>query len=161
MDFTIVQNTLKSKKHVLMEGGDFQRAPWKIQADCREYRQHTLSKDAKRTHIYIGISDFFKLSDCCGNYSQKLFYSLLLFTDFLSFIKVDKRRPEQASFARYFTKNIAVLRVKWNTTGNWNKCSAAQPPSLLWISVRGLFLDFTVIAFEHMHWNLRQLNYHI
>ena len=74
-DFTIVQNTLRSKKRFLMEGRDFQRAPWKIQAESREYTQYALSKDTKRTHIYIGINDFLKLPDCCGNYRHKLFYS--------------------------------------------------------------------------------------
>lgn len=83
-DFTTVQNTLKSKKHFLMEERDFQRVPWKIQAESGEYTQHTLSEDAKRTHVYVSINDFLKLSDCCGNYSHKLFYSLLLFTGFLS-----------------------------------------------------------------------------
>lgn len=34
------------------------------------------------------------------------------------FIKIDERRLEQSRFARYFTKNIAVIRAKWSKTGN-------------------------------------------
>lgn len=55
------------------------------------------------------------------------------------------RRLEQSSFARYFTKNIAVLRVKWSKIGNF----AAQRVPLMNQCQRTL--DFIVIAFEHMH----------
>lgn len=144
-DFTIIQNTVRSNKHFLMEERDIQRSRqragntpntvWGCQENSCLHRYQQFPQAVQLLWQLLPQVILFLIATCW------------LFT----FMKSMKRRLEHSSFPRYFTKNVS--RTQWSKIGNWNKGGATKIPSPSEISVRGPLLDFTVIAFEYMHWN--------